>query len=608
MKVKSIIKQYCSNNVKLIFSMILFSFLTIIFVIATPVLIKYLINGISNIIVSREKITLLQSLSDYASNTEAQALVNDLEVLREKNTVLMVVLTIVLGITFVSSLLFNSFRRKKIRLFGDDIAKELRINSYSSLMKSELPEVSKFDKEDLLKNIVDDCYYIGNDYYCDHVIKLIYNFIFFIASLILLFVFNPKIGVGCLIATPVIYFVINSFNKLTMKKEKQYQNTLDKQNDKLDYSITNLKNIKVRNGVYKEEEKYAEDLEAIHKDYNATKTYQNLTKEIIFEFVLDCAVVVFMSVCAYKLCYTNDVSIGSIVGVCVSIMVLFKALKNTILIYLKKSNVDKVINEVNKVLDIKPESRSETINSLDDIYNLKFNSVSYIPESDDLIAIKDITFEVKRGEKLGILGLPGSGKTTIADLTAKIVRPSSGSVQINNCDITKLNTYYLRDVITYIPQEFNLFDGTIEQNITYPMNLDEYKYNEALNKCKLKEMLLNYPKRDQELIGDIEISSQDRQRIALANALYKDSSVIILDEATSKLDSSSENEIMNEFYKLKNKILITTSTRTSILAKCDKILILNEGKVLEYGKTEDLLKDRKSTFYRMINDLTIRRA
>ena len=204
--------------------------------------------------------------------------------------------------------------------------------------------------------------------------------------------------------------------------------------------------------------------------------------------------------------------------------------------------------------------------------------------------------------KLGLIGLPGSGKTTIADLITKVIRPRQGNVLINNCDINKLNTYYLRDIVTYVPQNYELLDASIEENIIYPLSLDEYKYNDSLNKCKLKDLIFSLADHDETNARKANLTAADIQKISLANAFYKDSPIVILDDATSKLDTVTEEEIMSEFFKLKNKISIVISNRINNIVECDKVLIINNGKVSEYGKTEELLANKNSAFSRMVTD------
>ncbi|HBP25786.1 MAG TPA: hypothetical protein DD618_02410 [Acholeplasmatales bacterium] len=187
------------------------------------------------------------------------------------------------------------------------------------------------------------------------------------------------------------------------------------------------------------------------------------------------------------------------------------------------------------------------------------------------------------------------------DLVTKLIRPRDGVISINNCDLNKMNTFYLRDIITAVPQEISLMDDTIANNITYPMAFDEYKYNDALNRSGLKDILSTLENKDQTRIDkNSQFSNDFRQRIVLANAFYKDSKIFVLNEATSYLDVRSEEAIMKEFYKLKNKIAIVMSDKVYNILNCDKVLIISEGRVLEYGKVQDLLQNKDSEFNRMI--------
>ncbi len=279
--------------------------------------------------------------------------------------------------------------------------------------------------------------------------------------------------------------------------------------------------------------------------------------------------------------------------------------KKVLDIYYTKIGVDSASERLDNIYSVRVESRSETIPSLEEVHSLKFNSISFDYTSygvNNKVALEQIDFELKKGEKLGIIGLPGSGKTTIADLITKLIRPRQGNVLINNCDINKLNTYYLREIVTYISEDFNLLDTSIENNIIYPKQLDEYKYNEALNKCKLKDLIFTLPDRDATNARKANLSPVDIQKISLAHVFYKDSPIIILDDATSKLDPITEENIMNEFFKLKNKISIIISSRINNVIKCDKVLIIINGKVSEYGKVEELLANKSSSLSKMVRD------
>ena len=130
------------------------------------------------------------------------------------------------------------------------------------------------------------------------------------------------------------------------------------------------------------------------------------------------------------------------------------------------------------------------------------------------------------------------------------------------------------------------------------MPFDEYKYNDALHKSGLKEIVAKFENKDQSLIDDF--SDELMQRITLANAFYKDSKIFVFNEATSALKTRDEDAIMSEIFKLKNKLVVIMTEKIYYIAKCDKILILENDQVVEYGKTDELLQDRGSLFSKLI--------
>jgi len=259
--------------------------------------------------------------------------------------------------------------------------------------------------------------------------------------------------------------------------------------------------------------------------------------------------------------------------------------------------IEEELNSLEEILTLKSELKAEPINSLDEIRTLKFESVSYSTEDG---SVADLSFELKRSEKLGIICLDSKCDKIVFELLTKLIRPKEGVISINNCDFNKINTFYLRSLITAIPDDSELFNDTIANNIIYPLPFDEYKYNDALNKSGLKNLLVNYEDKDQTLINiDNPLSDEMKYRIIFANAFYKDSKIFVLNEIRSKLDPRSEEMLLQEIFDLKNKITIILSDKNYTILNCDKVLILGEDFV-EYGKVNDLLNNKSSTLFSLI--------
>ncbi len=584
MNTKSIIKNYLSNNLNFILSLSTICLFTIAFKILSPIC----INNI---------ITL--SINGFSDNESK-----------------VVFWTALMGVSTVGSFIFDSIKEAKIIKLGNDITLTLRSNCFQAIMKSELYEVNKYNKEEVSDIIVDSTHMIGDQYIASRIFKLIYLGIFIVAMLVTMIAFDIMFGIITLITLPLIYLITKYLNKSSLKRFTIYTSKKENHEYVIKDHFTQLKTIKTRNGINKETNDYQKVLTDNRKAFAKDKYIKEVNRNIIINAFTGITWILFLVLGCISLSKNSEVlevskMIGSIVG-CIAISPkVFTTFKELLDIYFINLNIDVHIQKVDQLLSIKAESRSENIPSLEEIHSLKLNSVSFDYTTygvADKVNLEKIEFEVKKGEKLGIIGLPGSGKTSIADLITKVIRPRQGNVLINNCDINKLNTYYLRDIVTYVPQNYELLDTTIEENIIYPLSLDEYKYNDALNKCHLKDKIFSLVDRDETNARKADFTNSDIQKVALANAFYKDSPILILDDATSKLDATVEHDIMSEVYKLKNKITIIISNRIHNLSKCDKILVISNGKVVEYGKTEELLADKHSSFAKMMSSIENKRV
>lgn len=580
MNSKTIIKNYLSNNPKKIFSVVLLSICSIAFKIMIPVCMKVIID---------------YSLLSHNTSEFGQYVI---------------LFSIILGFSIIGSIIFDSSRQFKLVQFGNSITSELRSKAFQTIMKAEYYELNKFSNDELANCIIDETDIIGNQYISNKLIRIFYHSIYLLALIITLFVFNISFGLIVLLSLPMFYLADKYIGKYHTKVLKKYEDLKNEHQYIINDRLKQLKTIKTRNGIVEETENYEKVLLNNKKIYskaiNINKSKKILLPTVFisfaFLFVIVDIAIKFYGVTNYSE-YLN--SIGSLLGCVLLIPIIFLEFKKVMDIYYTVVDYDGACEKLDEIYVIRAESRSENVPSLEEIHSLKFNAISFDYTGYGIngkISLDKIDFELKKGERLGVIGLPGSGRSTIADLITKVIRPRQGNVLINNCDINKVNTQYLREIVTYVSSDYELLDMTIEKNITYPSLLDEYKYNEALNKCRLKDLIFSLPDRDETNARKVDLKESDIQKIALAHVFYKESPIIILDEATSKLDVVTEDNILNEFYKLKNKISIVISNRINNIMKCDKILIINNGKVSEYGKVEDLLENKSSTLSKMVND------
>ncbi|MBR6752224.1 MAG: ABC transporter ATP-binding protein [Alphaproteobacteria bacterium] len=210
--------------------------------------------------------------------------------------------------------------------------------------------------------------------------------------------------------------------------------------------------------------------------------------------------------------------------------------------------------------------------------------------------LRDFNLKIKSGERVGIVGLSGAGKTTLVNLLMRFYNPNRGSVLIDNQDIAKVSQDSLRENISYIPQEPTMFNRTILENIEYGRpgaSLREIKA--AAAEASADEFINTTEKKYNSLVGDrgIKLSGGQRQRIAIARAFLKNAPILILDEATSALDSETEIAIQKSFDKLSSgHTTLVVAHRLSTLRNMDRIIVLDKGRVVESGTHNSLLRKK----------------
>ncbi len=236
------------------------------------------------------------------------------------------------------------------------------------------------------------------------------------------------------------------------------------------------------------------------------------------------------------------------------------------------------------------------------IFNFKnsitFSSVSYKYNQNSFYSIKDINLTIVKGEKIGIIGKTGSGKTTFLNLLISLLTPTSGKIIIDKKDLrSKNNIYKYRSLVSYVPQNIYLSDNTIKNNIAFGIQenqIDQNKLEKVIKISQLKNWIDSLPLKENTYVGEngLSISGGQRQRLAIARSIYSKSQILILDEATSAMDQKTEEIILNSLDKIdKNITLIMVAHRLNTLVNCDRVIELENGLIKDiYNKNEFLKK------------------
>ncbi|MBD3360193.1 ATP-binding cassette domain-containing protein [Candidatus Peregrinibacteria bacterium] len=224
--------------------------------------------------------------------------------------------------------------------------------------------------------------------------------------------------------------------------------------------------------------------------------------------------------------------------------------------------------------------------------NITFEHVYF--SFDNLTVFDDFCLNIKAGQKVGIVGVSGAGKTTLANLLMRNHDVDRGKIKIDGNDIRDLTRKSLRKEIAFVPQDVTLFHRTIFENIRYgDLNATEDKIIEAAKKAQAHEFIKYFPEGYETYVGErgVKLSGGQRQRIAIARAFLKSAPILLLDEATSSLDSESELHVQAALAQLiQSKTVIAIAHRLSTLRVMDRIVVLEQGKIIEDGDHESLLR------------------
>ena len=252
--------------------------------------------------------------------------------------------------------------------------------------------------------------------------------------------------------------------------------------------------------------------------------------------------------------------------------------------------VDRVMEIFATPIDIKEIDKPIEITRFND--EIKFNQVNFSYKTDTQV-LHQINFQVKKGEIIALVGPSGAGKTTIVDLLPRFYDPTGGEISIDGIPLTHLKLKSLRNLMGIVTQETILFNDTIFNNIAYgKKNIDPEVVYEAARAANAHQFISEFSDGYQTMIGErgVMLSGGQRQRLAIARALMKNPDILIFDEATSALDSESEYLVQEAIDKLmKNRTVFVIAHRLSTIKHADKILVINEGRIVETGQHAELV-------------------
>jgi ATP-binding cassette, subfamily B, bacterial len=420
--------------------------------------------------------------------------------------------------------------------------------------------------------------------------ELLRQILTLIIGTIVIFVLTPKLTLFMLLTFPVLVLAALFFGKFIRKLSRKTQDQLATANVVVEETLQSIAVVKSFTNEALEVLRYRKSLkEVVDTALHAAK-YRGLF--ISFTILTLFGGIVAVSWYGATLVQSNLVTVGELFSFVLYTGFIGASIAGLGDLY---SQLQRSIGASERILEILElqDEKSEATQPIKLKGEIEFNNVSFsYPTRTDFPVLKNINLKIAAGDKIALVGPSGSGKSTVINLLLRLYPLESGTIEIDNVNNTSYNLSAYRKNIGIVPQEVILFGGTIKENIAYGKpGATQEEIIEAARQANALQFIESFPEQFDTIVGDrgVKLSGGQRQRIAIARAILKDPSILILDEATSSLDAGSERQVQEALEKLmENRTTIVIAHRLSTIRKVDRIIVIKDGQIAENGSHEQL--------------------
>lgn len=567
----------------------------------TSMSIPLLMGQMVGAIVSPQK-TVSQGIANIPTNGMSQKVEHFLHLdstqltLNSVTTLFVILLILQAGFSFIRVYTFTQVSEQSMR--------DLRKTLYTKIITLPVPFFEKNRVGELMSRITTDITQL-QDVLSITLAEFFRQIFTLVGGIILISFLSSKLTMFMLLTFPFLVVAAIIFGRFIRKNSKKVQDELASTNIIVEETLQSINVVKAFTNERLEVKRYGSSVQKVVDYAMKAAIFRGAFISFII-FVLFGGVVgvvwyggnlVLQGELAFKdlftfIIYTGFIggSVGGLGDMYAQIQKTVGASERILEILEEKSEIEVGLNtEVNQHSEVVGNHINHNSQTKIQYKNVAF---SY-PSRPDMEVLRNINLEVKTGEKIGLVGYSGAGKSTIVQLLMRYYKLTSGQILVDGKNINEYNLTDLRKNIAIVPQEVMLFGGTIYENIAYGNpEASENEVIEAAKKANAFDFIESFPEKFQTIVGErgVKLSGGQRQRVAIARAILKNPSILILDEATSALDSESEKLVQDALDTLmQNRTTIIIAHRLATIRNVDTIYVLKEGEVSEQGSHDELV-------------------
>ena len=533
--------------------------------------------------------------------------INELFIKQSSTLILIIPLLIIVAFSVKGISLYLA----KVIMIGvaEEVKKEVQTDMFASLIKADTKLIDEKHSGKFISNLINDVNWITN-LLSTAILNFFKDTLTLIGLLSVMFYQNWKLSLIAIIMIPLASFAARSLGKRIGKVTNEQMHKTGILNTYLMEIFKNHKLMKIFQKENYEKEralKYINALKETSKKINIVFVRASPIMEILTGFMIAC--LIFISA---KLVVSNELEVNNFFSFLAAMMLAYQPVRSlatlNITIQQGLTGSRRVLPIIDDSNEIKDKPNAEKLELSEGC--VEFDNVSFEYKKGELQILKSIDLKIPGRKMTSLVGHSGAGKSTILNLIPRFYNIHEGDIKIDNQSIYKSTINSLRENISLVSQDTTLFDDTIKNNISYA-NL-EASEEEIIESAKLSfasEFIDKLPKKYDTLIGEngIRLSGGEKQRLSIARAILKKSSIILLDEATSSLDAETESKIQKAInFLTKGRTTIVIAHRLSTILNSDKIYVIDSGQVVGEGKHDELLINSK--IYKNFYDKQIKKS